>query len=207
MAAVLSLVAVDETFSYRDLGGSHVLVPTTIMVSVKNADPRRCMLVLPDDVLPFGLVEAIAVHGRDVPDFRVHLMKDTGMRVTPRVNAKEQRRISVAAGTMNTDQDAADDRFDDVRAKTGHDLRFRLLLGEAIVSMAIEFYGPPPPLFTVVYYGANALPSGTNIPEAKARLAARVKVDLLMLPKMPTARRRSTLEKTGALTRDSALTV
>lgn len=198
MAAVLSLVSIDDTFSYRDLNKSHVLVPTTIMVTVKNADPGRCMLVMPDDVLPFGLVEAVAVHGRGVPDFRIHVMKDTGMRVTPRVSVNEQRRVSVAAGPMNTDQDAADARFDDIRAKTGHDLRFRLLHGEAIVSMAIEFYGAPPPLFTIVYYGANALPAGTDIPEAKARLASRVKVDFLMLPKTPTARRRSVKEKTAA---------
>ena len=210
MSAVFSFLGIDASFSYGDRphGGdgprshsySHRLVPTTVMVAVKNVTPKMRLVVLPDDVLPFGLLESVAIHGDGVPDFRVHVMKATGQRVSHRVSAASQRRVSVVSGAMNCDQDAADPTFAVLQDHTGHDLRFRMFFGDAVLSMALEFYDAPPTHFTLVYHGANALPRTYNVEDAKKRLAKKEKIEFLLTSKTPSQRLRlaSSNAATGA---------
>jgi hypothetical protein len=206
MSVVITSVALEESFKYHFKGDSetitHHLVPTVIEAQVKGLEAKARLLAIHPNSLPFGFVEGVSLHGAGLPDFRVHVMKSTGQRVTPRTGGAggaKQRRVSLVSGTMNTDQDAAHTDFAKIKERTGHDLRFRLLPGELVVSLAIEFYGAPPAEFVIRYHGANAISKHVKSNEVSKRLASRAPVSFLFPPITATTRMRLASQKAHEL--------
>ena len=187
-SASITGITVPEEYVYSSIDDgthTHRLLPTAITVHVQGIQPRLRLLAVPEVALPFGLVEGVEVRGNDgyLPDFRVHVMKTTGQRVTRRVTPVSGRcRVSVVCADMNTDQDAADQALASVKACTGHDMRFRMLAGNAVVSLAIEFYDVPPSSFCIVYHGANAVSHDVDAKAARAALGAKRPLPLLLPP-------------------------
>ncbi len=103
------------------------------------------------------VVETTAETTTDCPDFCVSFMKTTGQRKTARTPAS--RVADVVSGGMCCDHDTSDPAFREIESTTGHTLEFRMFPASMIVSAVIEFFGPAPPAFTVVYHGANTVES------------------------------------------------
>lgn len=165
---------------------THRLLPTVITVHITGIHPRLRLMAIPEVALPFGLIEGIELRGRDdesLPEFRIHVMKTTGQRVTRRVTpARGQGRVSILCAEMNTDQDAADAALASTKACTGHDMRFRMLAGNTIVSLAVEFYDVPPSSFNIMYHGANGVGADVDATSARGTMASKRPLKLLLPP-------------------------
>jgi hypothetical protein len=162
---------------------SRKLVPVDVVVRCQG--PPKPMFVLPYEVLPFGFlasVELVAVNDdTPIPRHRIQLMKSTGMRAS--APHEYGRCINVTYRDMCNNEDAADPDFKLVTEETGHHLQHRTVPGTSIVGLAVEFYGPPPTTFDVVYHTANILQeSGANVYKARRKLAAHQAVPLLFPP-------------------------
>lgn len=66
--------------------------------------------------------------------------------------------VCVVRGNMANDNDAADSAFGTLWEKAKQDLKHRMVPANEIIQMVVEFYGRPPPVFDIVFTGANAVP-------------------------------------------------
>ena len=198
MSASIQTILVSDEYTYAALSESdvhhtHVLLPILTVVEVRDVQPQQRLLAIPPTALPFGLLEGVSIRvasasSASLPDFRVHLIKTTGQRVSRRVSAADRHRVSVVQGEMNTDQDAAHDSFGTVQRSSGHNMRFRTIVGDAIVSLAIEFYDVPPSRFEVLYHGVNGVAKSTDVKAVKVAFASKKAVALLLPPITPSKR-------------------
>jgi hypothetical protein len=198
MSASIQTILVSDEYTYAALSDSdvhhtHVLLPILTVVEVRDVQPQQRLLAIPPTALPFGLLEGVSVRAASassvsLPDFRVHLIKTTGQRVSRRVSAADGHRVSVVQGEMNTDQDAAHDSFGIVQRSSGHNMRFRTIVGDAIVSLAIEFYDVPPSRFEVLYHGVNGVDRSMDVQAVKGAFASKKAVALLLPPITPSKR-------------------
>ena len=218
-ASIQNIIVSDEyvyaVLSDSDVHHTHVLLPTITVVEVHDVQPQQRLLAIPPTALPFGLLEGVSVRvasasasasALSLPDFRVHLIKTTGQRVSRRVSAADSHRVSVVQGEMNTDQDAAHESFGIVQRSSGHNLRFRTIVGDAIVSLAIEFYDVPPSRFEVLYHGVNGVASSMDVKSVKAAFASKKAVALLLPPITPSKRLSAASTTASAPISEPALT-
>jgi len=75
-----------------------------------------------------------------------------------------------------------------VQRSSGHNMRFRTIVGDAIVSLAIEFYDVPPSRFEVLYHGVNGVAKSTDVKAVKVAFASKKAVALLLPPITPSKR-------------------
>lgn len=184
------------SFNYRQLKeDGDVLVPFITTVLCKGVRHHLRIVNIHAAALPFGFLESLELQScteRPIPDFRIHLMKTTGQKVTSRC---KRARTSVVYGEMNNDEDAADPDLKALKDSTNHELRFRMIAASPIVSLGIEFYAQPPESFRILYHGANVLDAGTEPEVARALLADKKPVKL-RFPPIPPGRRLAAATRT-----------
>jgi hypothetical protein len=205
---------VSEEYEYEVLApDAHVLVPTCTRVQVDGVDPRMTLVNLHPAVLPWGFVDRIQVQGEALPDFRVHVSRTTGARQSRRLTpvaalqgdrahdrgAVRSATVSLVRDELAIDQDAADELLAALPRQTGgHCLLHRMVNALTVVNVGIEFYGPPPAEFSIVYYGASTLLPGACHKDAADRTRRRLGVQFGHPPVTPAARSaaaRAALEK------------
>lgn len=154
-----------------------VLVPTIMRVRCTGIPAHKTVLDLPSSALPFGLVDSVVVTPCDtaapltLPPYRVHIRKTTGARASDKQDGQNgPHGASLVYNELAIEQDAADEDLNDVQSATGHTMHFRMIAGSSVVGVGVEFYGPPPPSFDIVYYGANAVPVDTDVDALDALL-------------------------------------
>ena len=140
--------------------------------------------------LPFGLLDTVTVTTGPSTDvqYRLVMQKLTGQRTTEWHPVGVPVRI--VFGDLCVDYDFRNEDFDTVKTETGHDMRYRMLSAQVLISMAVEL-SVAVDTMVVSFGGANAIPSSLEVDEAVTLLAQR-KPLVLMFPPLPPKKRFAT---------------
>ncbi len=161
------LVSMAQTVRFRNCGVSLRIQPT---------------------LLPFGLLDSITVRSPEADpatQFRVHIQRVTGQRTSKWCPLNVP--LFMADKDMSVDYDSQHEDLVLTKKTTGHDMRFRMISAQSIVSMSIDF-SVAADVYEIKFDGANAIVNELDIDEAAAKIAERKPVALLFPPILPNKR-------------------
>jgi hypothetical protein len=161
------------------------LVSMTQIVRFRNCGTS---LRIQPTLLPFGLLDSVTLTSNDADpatQFRINIQRVTGQRTSKWCPLGVP--LSVADKDMSVDYDSQHEDLHVTKRNTGHDMRFRMISAQSIVSMSIDF-SHAADVFEVTFAGANAIANELDIDEAAVKIAERKPVLLLFPPILPNKR-------------------
>lgn len=168
MTSAITSVEVLKDFSYERLHSECILVSTRITVKCQIPSDKHKIELHPLS-LPFGLLDRISITSSGGTAFActIEVLKTTGRVQSDTMHNGSQFALTYKDSKNN--QDAADEDLRTVRDRTGHIMKSRMIAGASVARVLVTFSEdvPPPPEFFIHYYGANVLPTDTDITAAR----------------------------------------
>ncbi len=174
-----------EKADMRAISLAHVLTFTVV-------NPASRTFHLPPHVLPFGLCRAVKLStdsAASIPvscKYRITLRKSNGMRTSEWQELNTT--VNFFSGETENDDDAHHDHLKTMFARTGHDFRYRYFAALTLMSITLEFDGPPPGNFELGFLTANGIDKSVSLSEASTKLERREPLAFCLPPVVPKDR-------------------
>ena len=152
---------------YKRLEGhARQLVATRLALQLQLHGARR--VTIPPDLLPWGMLDRVAVHGDGGPDVRYVLTvrRMFGSKSTPPLRLG--RDTCLTQLNMTLEGEGRHSSYKQVKEATGHELRYRMVPACTVLDVTLDFAAsvPPPAEILVEFWGANVLADGASLADA-----------------------------------------